>query len=1104
MVSLFEQRYANLNPAQRKAVDTIEGPVLVIAGPGSGKTELLSLRVANILKNTDTPPNAILCLTFTDSAARAMRERLTGLIGNSASRVVIRTFHSLCVEIIERYPESFYGGARLFPADEILSREILQSIFKSLPKDNILRKEHPEQGFVYLSDVLSAISYLKKAGITVEEFERILDLNEQAFKKVNRILSIIPQKLSKINVKILSSALKSLTLKSKHISSLFSSYEEVFSDSLAVVLKNPQETSPFSQWKKEWIGRDESGKRVFKDTLSLPRLRELLVLYRRYTKAMYERGYFDFDDMILEVLGALQTNQNMRAELVESYHYVLVDEFQDTNESQMKLLLAILSSSVHEGRPNVLAVGDDDQAVFKFQGAQTGNFLHFLRAFRNPEVITLAHNYRSTSDILSLSRSVIKNSTEGLERVLSSINKTPTSALKQKGKIFSFTAQDPGEEYTFAAREIEKLSKGGTPLSDIAVIARKHSFLEKFAPFLYAREISVNYERQQNVLEEPHIKELITLVRFLSSLGRKDRTEADELLPQILSSPYWGIARGGIWKLSLQAYKERKPWLECMLHSSESRIVAIASFLIDMSIRSRNLPLEYILDELIGSHIPTLSSVSVTAPAKKKTFVSPFKEYYFSKNNFRHTRAQYLVFLSGLRTFVDAIKRHKKNEHTIVDDLVSFVDLHHKNKLTITDTSAFVSSKDAVRLLTAHSAKGLEFGNIFLLHCHEDAWSGRGVVSKIRFPKNLPIAPSGDTEDDHIRLFYVSITRAKYRLYLLSHERTEAGRETSRLPYLPTEFSALSKVQKEIPLTPPSRLYYPPFVKDEKALLLPLLEDYQMSVTHLNNFLNVAKGGPALFLEQNLLRFPQGKTTSNSFGSAMHKALDILYRALKKEGRLPTLASLLSWFGVALEDERLSKNDFSLERERGRKALSGFYKKKKSSFHKDDLVEVNFAHEGVFEGDVPLGGKIDKMVKVSPGYIRVHDFKTGKVYRDWKGKSEYEKIRLREYERQLTFYKILIEGSSCFASFKVHTGVLEFLEPSKGTYVELSLEIKEEDAIRTATLIKAVYQKITNLDFPDVSYYSPNIAGITTFEDDLIKEYLSSEKKKNSKAQRLK
>jgi DNA helicase-2/ATP-dependent DNA helicase PcrA len=348
--------------------------------------------------------------------------------------------------------------------------------------------------------------------------------------------------------------------------------------------------------------------------------------------------------------------------------------------------------------------------------------------------------------------------------------------------------------------------------------------------------------------------------------------------------------------------------------------------------------------------------------------------------------------------------------------------------------------------------------------------------------------------DDHIRLFYVSITRAKHSLYLLSHERTETGRETSRLPFLPNEFSILSKVKKEVPLTPLAQLYYPPFVKDEKALLLPLLEDYRMSVTHLNNFLNVANGGPLLFLEQNLLRFPQGKTTSNAFGSAMHRAIELLYRALRKEGKLPTIANLLTWFDQALKDERLSKSDFALERERGRKALSGFYRKKKSSFHKDDLVEVNFAHDGVFEGDVPLGGKIDKMVKVSSGEIRVHDFKTGKVYREWKGKSDYEKTRLHEYARQLTFYKILVEGSSRFAKSEVNTGVLEFLEPYKNSFVELSLEIKPEDVKRTATLIRAVYQKIMSLDFPDVSSYPQNFKGIISFEDDLINQFLKKKK----------
>ncbi|HEX8390192.1 MAG TPA: UvrD-helicase domain-containing protein, partial [Candidatus Saccharimonadales bacterium] len=175
---MFKERYKALNDAQRQAVDTIEGPLMVIAGPGTGKTELLSLRVANILRVSDTAPQNILCLTFTESGATAMRERLAGLIGADAYRVAIHTFHSFGSEIINQYGEYFYHGAHFRPADELTGYETLRAIFEKLPHDNPLSSTM-NGDFTYLRDVQSTISDLKKSGLTSDELTAILDRNDR-------------------------------------------------------------------------------------------------------------------------------------------------------------------------------------------------------------------------------------------------------------------------------------------------------------------------------------------------------------------------------------------------------------------------------------------------------------------------------------------------------------------------------------------------------------------------------------------------------------------------------------------------------------------------------------------------------------------------------------------------------------------------------------------------------------------------------------------------------------------------------------------------------------------------------------------------------------
>src|SRR3989338_828610 len=177
-MSQFEKRYSQLNPEQKKAVDTIEGPVMVVAGPGSGKTELLSLRVANILRKVDIRPGNILCLTFTDAAAFNMRQRLVGLLGRDAYRVAIHTFHTFGVEVINRYPEYFYNGAIFLPADDATQTEILEGIFQKLDYGNPLHSEHQGR-FVYLNPVKKSIEYLKKAGLSPDEFNQILEANKK-------------------------------------------------------------------------------------------------------------------------------------------------------------------------------------------------------------------------------------------------------------------------------------------------------------------------------------------------------------------------------------------------------------------------------------------------------------------------------------------------------------------------------------------------------------------------------------------------------------------------------------------------------------------------------------------------------------------------------------------------------------------------------------------------------------------------------------------------------------------------------------------------------------------------------------------------------------
>lgn len=1171
----FQTRYKKLNSAQKQAVDTIDGPLLVVAGPGSGKTEILSLRVARILQETQALPSNILCLTFTDSASVNMRDRLSRLIGQEAYRVAIHTFHSFAVDIIQKYPEFFYKGAIFTPVDPVTKIGILQEIFEVLPHANPLSASHPEQGFVYLTDISQLIGNLKKAGISEDEFEQILLQNEKDAQFINETFStIVEKRLTDAVVDELDAArLEILKKDSKQnaqniaqknsdqnehsvaqktgIPSLLKTIALNLEEAL-IRSKELEKNEPVSKWKEKWFKKDDYNRKVFRDILSQEKLRAAAQIYREYRRIMHERCLFDFDDMILDLISAIEHNPRLKFDLQEQYQYILVDEFQDTNSAQMRIVKAVADSPVNEGRPNIMVVGDDDQAVYKFQGAELSNILNFKTIFNDVATVNMTENYRSTQDILDIATHVIKKGERRLENLVPELRKTLISSNPEikNGSIFHKVFDTSLHEFHYVSRRIKALIESGIKPSEIAVIARKHRQLESLVPFLQGAGVPIKYEREQNVLEQPHIVQLITMARFVYSLVNKNMTEGDEYLPKILAFPFWQLPRMTVWNISRSAYKERKMWLECMLENPDTK--TIAEFFIDLGERATHEPLESILDSIIGAHVQLVQesedeeigdsdfadATKIDAANSNENFSSPFKSYYFSKKRFQHARAEYLSFLSSLRVFVRALREYKgksgAREYLYISDLVDFVDIHEKNNIALNDMSPFANATDAVNLLSAHKAKGLEFDTVFVLSCTDEIWSGRALPRKIVLPANLQIEPAGDTEDDQLRLFYVALTRAKRNLYLTSYTSRDDGKESARLRFLTTDTTEMTgsdqKLENDIlrklydpekgdeetfasSYTPEThelltaswtKYYMPPFLGEEESLLKSLLENYQLSVTHLNNYLNVAKGGPQLFLEQNLLRFPQAKTPSGAFGSAIHKTLERVSIKLRHDGVRAEKEEMLKWFGEYLDHERLAPQDFKQYSERGRLALAAFFDQKIGEFEATDMVEVNFKEQGVLIDDassssvhradgerVPahITGKIDRIIQVGGGRIVVCDFKTGKPKKEWAPKNEYEKIKLYEYERQLLFYKILIDNSRDYKNkYTVESGKLMFVEPTAdGRIAELHLDFDQEKLDRVKKLISIVYQKIMNLDFPDTSAYkNESLADILAFEDSLL------------------
>ncbi len=1096
-IPTFEDRYKALNKEQKHAVDTIDGPVLVVAGPGSGKTELLSLRVGNILKVGSARASNILCLTFTETAASNMRDRLETLIGADAYRVAIYTFHGFCTDIIGRYPEYFFDATHFRPASDLIQSEILENIFERLPHKHILGGFHPERGYAYLKDAQMRIKDIKKGGLTPVRFKELLQENETAFEILHPILGeYLPERIGKDSAEAFLQMKSAFEKSGTNLGMMYAKTIEHALHDADVSEKN----TPLSEWKAEHTGKDEQGTRVFKDFLALPKLYALGDIYEMYQKALHIEGYFDYEDMILQVVEALSKHVTLRTELEEMYQYIMVDEFQDTNNAQLSLVKAISSNPVHEGRANVCVVGDDDQAIYKFQGAEISNIHSFKELYKDVEVIVLTENYRSTQKVLDFARAIVVQGVNRLETRYKEIRKdlVAKNTALEKGDLHTYAFPTQEEEYAFIAQEVVTLFKRGVPAKEIALIAREHKQLIAVLPYLDSLSVPYTYTRKENVFDESHVKELIMLCRFLATVGAKE-FERDDLLPTILSFPFWGLKRLSIWQIAEQAKSNNQTWLTAMLTSNDIHIQELATFLIELGTLSQTTPLEIILDTLIGSKdIPKTSDspdddAEVTLPTLtlETSFTSPYKEYYFGKNAFEKNASEYIHFLSSLRVFMRALREYKEGEMLRVHDVGGFVDMHTAYNIALINETPFAHNENSISLLTSHGAKGLEFAYVFIVSVNDAIWAGKPKGSKLSFPLNLPLASAGDTEDDFIRLFYVALTRARHTLYITHHKSPLRFLSVSTLPETITQAPAMENSEL---LAQGLAIYHaPPFAQDEKALLQKVVEGYMLSPTHLNNFLNIIDGGPMRFLEQNLLRFPQAKTASSVYGTAIHKALEDAHVLMRKDGKLPQLATLLAIFGKELRKGRLMSYEEEKLKARGEKILARYYELQKDSIKGEHIVELNFAKQSVVLGDALINGKIDKIIEADDKSWTVVDLKTGKGFDAWdEGKlTVYDELKLHHYRLQLMMYKILVENSRDHNMHKVTHGILEFVEEeNNGKILELAITFDDKEVqnelVRCKKLIEAVYKKIVTLDFPDTTLYPQTLEGIKEFEEDLI------------------
>ena len=1075
--------------------------MLVVAGPGTGKTQLLSARVANILAKTDASPGNILCLTFTDNAARNMRERLVEIIGRPAYHVAIHTFHSFGADVINQYPDYFNRRQLLQQIDELGRYELLAEIFEALPHPNPLSTKVGDN-FIFINDALELIGWLKQNAVTPPDLHKLLLANKKAIDSLAPKLATtfteppLAKHLPKYEA-LLESIRKQAT---SQLTLGFPGFADECAAELAMAIEQigggPYAKS-ITSWRNAWCQKEASGRHVFKDGgQNYRKMQALANVYQQLVDSMANQGLYDFEDMVMETVQAIENSDELQFNLQERYQYVLVDEFQDTNKAQLRILTALGDNPVNEGRPNIMAVGDDDQAIYAFQGAQASNMAAFARIYQT-EPIILGDNYRSDAKILSIAGAVAGQITDRLET-----NK-PLKAHKAYGakKLDYQSFASELAQYSWIAEEAKRLIAAGTAPEEIAIISPRHKYLERLVPYLGEKRIPVAYERRENILDAPIIVQLSSMAELVVALAENRQQEADALFGQVLGYGFWGLPTNVLIDVSLECYKRHRHWLDVLSKSKHPKLKAIAAWFVDLARRSRLEPMEYVLDRLVGGTLTGVDSEfdKLELPAEKESrFNSPFKDYYFGMERYDSQTESYLTLLGQLSTLRHRLRQWKPNITLRLKDLTEFMQLNRSAGLKIIDTNPHTQATKAVQVMTAYKAKGLEFEVVFAINAQDEVWgpTARRRIPRISLPHNLPIAPAGDSDNDKLRLLYVSLTRAKHTLHISGYSHDLDNKLSPALSFIegipgltPKQIGKPTTVKSAEILSTDWSYRFRQIMANKPALMTPILDEYKLSVTHLNNFIDVESGGPDYFLMHNLLRFPEALTPSAAYGDSVHQAVKWLHTQLRETGKLPGARATQDYFADMLSRKHLKKSDHKRLEGRGSKALADYIKQKASIFEPRDLIERGFNNDGVVIGEARLSGKIDILHFKNSGVAEVLDFKTGKPAASWQGKDEFERIKLYKYRHQLLFYKLLVEHSASYQNkLTIDKGRLEFIEPDAHgkllSPLELGYDQKEMDQF--IKLISAIWQRIQSLQLPDVSKYPSSLKGIKQFEADLI------------------
>lgn len=1047
-MGLFEKSYKQLNDAQKRAVDTIDGPVLVLAGPGTGKTQLLSARVANILKKTDTDPSNITCLTFTVNAANNMRGRLRSMIGSTANQVIIKTFHSLAADIISSNPQHFYAGATLNPISDLAAQEILQTIFDSLSHDNPLSVRYDDR-YSYIGSALNAIGKAKDGGLTPKSLRSVLKQNAKSIDELEpRLVSLLSSSLSHKTLPALADAIESL-LQIFPDDLLTEAIVRQFRSAIASDLPTTKSAAT-SKLKSKLLKNDNGVKKLVGERRANAWWMALTDVYEAYQQALYKRGYLDYSDMLISVIDALKNNEDLRLDIQETTHYLLIDEFQDSNHAQITLA-HLLSDNPHVEQPNIMVVGDPNQTIYGFNGAVLDNIDQFQDFYgESIATVNLIENYRSTQIILDNAQQMIGPYTSYSPQL---------SANKPDGVDVGYTAYETPNDQAIAVGETVMEILNMHEAQTIAVLGRGHNSLSFIARYLHQKQIAVNYEQALDLRTTRSNKLILNVARLLQAMMRGDRQASNHQLSILLQHEAFALDAKELWKIATAAHKTRDWITTC---EAEPATEPIISWLRALVRTAASESINNVIEQILSSEY-----------SEGKTFYHQL--FLFDDPETTIVEAQSTTKL------IDIAKQYSQLDSIGIDELISLTESNAQTRLFSFSPNVGRHSH-AVNLMSVHAAKGLEFDHVIIIDADDSNW--KPSASRYPMPLSLDVHVGLETAPDYARLMYVAMTRAKQTLavvYVQGSEGTTRALPAEQLTAI--EFVTAPPANNEaFAETTVSEVIFPrPNKKTMQELLESQLTNFRLSPTALTNFLDLTRGGPINFIENNLLKLPGPASITLIHGNAMHSAMELAQ--IQTNNTRFDLDAIKRLYAKKVEVEGLPNQTAERLIGKGETQLDLLFDEFKIVFLPSSLSEQGLSV--ILPDNTPLYGKIDRLDILNDKNVRVVDYKTGKPLLTMSSKSESNQLKMWRHNLQLGFYITLLKHTKRYANKNYAAQIIQ-LDANDAQHLYLNYEIGKADIERIEQLAGAVCRRILALDMPDVSLFDPSLKGIRAFEQALL------------------